>query len=54
MRRGIKVSVDKEATYSKVHIMGDYRLKWFEMGTKPRQTKKGYSRGFIKPAYFFA
>lgn len=56
MRRGIKVSVDKEATQSKVHIMGDYRLKWFEMGTyktNDRKTKKGYSRGVIQPSYFF-
>lgn len=40
----------------KIHIMGDYRLKFFEKGTADRSTKKGYSRGaqyktpFFKPA----
>jgi hypothetical protein len=38
LARGIKV-VAKDAETAKVHIMGDYRLKWFEMGTKYRTTK---------------
>ena len=50
---GIRVRLDKEATQSTVHIMGDYRLKWFEKGTSLRKTKKGYSRGSFKPTYFF-
>ena len=25
--------------HAKVHIMGDYMMKWFEMGTKERKTK---------------
>ena len=37
-----------------VHIMGDYRLKFFEKGTKLRKTKKGAERGLIKPHHFFA
>lgn len=53
MSSGVRVSVDREATQATVHIMGDYRLKWFEKGTVPRQTKKGYSRGQMKPTYFF-
>lgn len=38
LARGIKV-VSRDAETAKVHIMGDYRLKWFEMGTQPRTTK---------------
>ena len=41
---GIKSKVNKEATEGKVHIMGDFRLKFFEMGTKT---------GSIKASYFF-
>jgi head-tail adaptor len=33
---GVKARVNKEATEAKVHIMANYMLKWFEMGTKPR------------------
>ena len=51
---GVKASINKEATQSTVHIMGDYRLKWFEMGTKIRKTrKKGINRGSMIPKYFF-
>lgn len=44
LARGIKV-VAKDAETAKVHIMGDYRLKWFEMGTKYRTTKGSRRRG---------
>ena len=37
---GIKSKVNKEATEGKVHIMGDFRLKFFEMGTKTRYKKR--------------
>lgn len=49
---GIKSKVNKEATEGKVHIMGDFRLKFFEMGTKTRykkRTKGRPSTGSIKP-----
>ena len=36
---GIKSTADKEGKAAKVHIMGDFRLKFFEMGTDPRKTK---------------
>lgn len=51
---GIKSKVNKEATEGKVHIMGDFRLKFFEMGTRTRYRKrtKG-STGAIKATYFF-
>jgi len=38
LAKGIKV-VSRDAETAKVHIMGDYRLKWFEMGTEHRTTK---------------
>lgn len=56
LRQGVKSSVRKDATEAKVHIMGDFRLKFFEKGTKERYTRKGsYSRGKIAPPLnFFA
>ena len=68
MTKGVKKNVDKSYATGTVHIMGDYRLKWFELGTDPRYTtgarskkngdiKKivtaGQYRGFIKPLNFF-
>ena len=53
---GIKLKVDKKATEAKVHIMGDFRLKFFELGTKTRfkkRTKGRPSTGSIKASYFF-
>ena len=44
LAKGIKV-VAKDAETAKVHIMGDYRLKWFEMGTGYRTTKGNRRRG---------
>jgi hypothetical protein len=37
-----------------IHIIGDFRLKWFEYGTIQRTTKKRYNanRGAIKPKPF--
>ena len=57
MLQGVKTSVyigDTEDSYGKVHIMKEFRLKWFEKGTQLRKTRKGYSRGDIKPKWFFA
>lgn len=34
-----KVVVRPKDNVAKVHIMSDYRVKWFEMGTKERETK---------------
>ena len=68
MLGGVKVKTDKAYTETSVNIMGDYRLIWFEKGTKIRKTKghrrdgygrrlkrtgKGGNRGAIKPLYFF-
>ena len=50
MLQGVKTSVyigDTEDSYGKVHIMKEFRLKWFEKGTKERYTRghkvTGYS-----------
>ena len=45
----------KKSVYDiNVNIMGDYRLKWYENGTQPRQTKEGYNRGSMKAINFFS
>ena len=57
MMQGVKTSVyigDTEDSYGKVHIMKEFRLKWFEKGTTLRKTAKGWNRGEIKPKWFFA
>lgn len=57
MLQGVKTSVyigDTEDSWGKVHIMKEFRLKWFEKGTQLRKTRKGYNRGSIKPKWFFA
>ena len=56
MMQGVKSSVyigDTEDSFGKVHIMKEFRLKWFEKGTAQRRTRKGWNRGSIKPKWFF-
>ena len=64
-----KLVRENNENVAKVHIMGDFRLKFFEKGTKQRRTKghkitgyagrslkrsgKGGNRGSIKGLYFF-
>lgn len=51
---GVKVKVDREATEAKVHIMGDFRLKFLELGTSPRYLRKNNAyRGKNTASYFF-
>lgn len=50
---GIKYRINKEATEDKAHILGDFRLKFFELGTKERYRKRGGKTGSIKASYFF-
>lgn len=52
LQSGIKHVSDKKVSY-KVHIMGDFRLKFWEMGTKARYTRKGHYRGIFKKKAFF-
>lgn len=39
MEQGIKTSMARDARSVKVHLLGDFRLKFFELGTKDRYTK---------------
>ena len=53
MESGIRLKADKDYCEVDVNVMGDFRLKFFEKGTKLRQTKKKANRGSIKGLYFF-
>ena len=69
VKSGIKSKINKDGTEAKVHIMGDFRLKFFETGTKDRYTRghkitgydgkslkrtgKGGYRGVITARHFF-
>lgn len=44
MVSGVKLKKDKSYQEVTVHIMGDYRLKWFEMGTEERYLRKPLPR----------
>lgn len=52
MRDGIWVTNDGDHEVV-VTIINDPRLRWFELGTVSRVTKKGYRRGLIEPKGFF-
>lgn len=39
LESGVRYKVDKNGKEAKVHIMGDFRLRFFELGTKDRRTK---------------
>lgn len=55
LQKGVKTRVDTTTNEVTVHIMGDYRLRWFEKGTKPRMTKRSKAkRGAIKATRFFS
>ena len=46
---GVRYYVSRNNDFAKVHIMGDYRLKFFEMvPDQPRTTKgrRGYGKGY--------
>jgi hypothetical protein len=51
---GVRMKIDKVYDSVTVDILGEYRLKWFEKGTKKaRYTKKKQYRGVLEPLYFF-
>ena len=51
---GIKSNANREGTEAKVHIMGDFRLKFFEKGTAIRHLRRNSAnRGRISASYFF-
>lgn len=50
---GVRSKANREGTEAKVHILGDFRLKFFEMGTRIRRTtgnNNSVVRG-VDPAY---
>jgi len=54
---GVRYYVSRNVDFAKVHIMGDFRLKFFEMGAgyiNPRITRKKQDRGIMSPRPFFA
>lgn len=59
---GLRLKVNKENTEAKVHLLGDFRLKFFELGTIIRTVKKRNgkklnkeaNRGSIIASHFFA
>ena len=54
MESGIKLKADKDYCEVSVSIMGDFRLKFFEKGTRQRSLRRGgANRGSIKPLNFF-
>ena len=50
---GVRMIVDKSYNEAIVSIMKDYRMRFYENGTKDRVTKKGYKRGRITAKHFF-
>lgn len=60
----LRMSIHQDNTnnfYFTVHIMGTrkkgsgtFRTRFFESGTAPRKTRKGYNRGSLKATNFFA
>lgn len=58
LEEGIRTKFHKEGEeaggpFSKVNIMKDFRLRFFEGGTKERTTRKGYDRGHMTATNFF-
>jgi hypothetical protein len=54
LERGIRSKVDANGERGMVHIMGDFRLKWFEMGTEDRYRKGDAYTGRMRATRFFA
>ena len=46
LNKGVKVRPNRTANEVSVNIMGDYRLKWFEKGTKERYTRGHQVTGY--------
>lgn len=53
LEKGVKFSFNPDNHEGKVHIMGDYRLKWLEMGTDLRKTSAGANRGQMPAKWYF-
>lgn len=54
LNSGIKIKVARNGMSAKVHIMGDFRLKFFELGTDDRYIRKNNAyRGKMNATHFF-
>ncbi|MFT0318912.1 hypothetical protein ACMSEZ_05315 [Bacteroides thetaiotaomicron] len=51
LESGVRIKIAKSAQAAKVHLMGDFRLKFFEMGTSDRQVTKVKGKKLKKPRY---
>lgn len=51
LNKGVRVKPNKAFNEVQVNIMGDYRLKWFEKGTKDRFTKGHKITGYADFRY---
>lgn len=47
-RRIAAVKINRKKYEAKVHIMEDYKTKWFEMGTRSRRTKGHRNVGYYR------
>ena len=54
LERGIRSRVSANGDRGMVHIMGDFRLKWFEMGTTNRYRSGDVYTGRMTATRFFA
>ena len=50
---GVKMKIYKNGNGGNVNILSNFKLKWFELGTAIRKTRKGWARGKIKALNFF-
>nr|DAJ23582.1 MAG TPA: hypothetical protein [Caudoviricetes sp.] len=51
LESGVRIKIAKSAQAAKVHIMSDFRLKFFEMGTADRQVTKAKGKRLKKTRY---
>ena len=51
LRKGIGIKIFKNLMGATVHILGNFKLKFFELGTKSRYTKTLGHRKLKKPRY---
>lgn len=54
LKEGVRYYVAQNEDFAKAHLLGDFRLKFFEMGTKRRQKRTGASTGQHPKRVFFS
>ena len=50
---GVRMSVYKDGSGGNVSIISNFKLRFFELGTIIRKTKRGFLRGKINAIHFF-